>query len=115
MLADPASPAGQVDGLLPAANVASDRRARFEIDPATLIRAHRAEREGGSRIMGCYHSHPGGNPLPSAEDAAQAPPGGALWLICAGPPWTITAWRTSPHGTVQGRFDPVELIRTDVP
>ncbi len=101
---------GQPLSILPAANVAADPACMFEIDPATLIHAHRAERAGGPRIAGCYHSHPGGDPTPSATDAAQAEPNGALWLICAGPPWRATLWKAMPHGQVQGRFDPVEMI-----
>lgn len=115
LLADPASPPGRIDAILPAANVAEDRRNRFEIDPAVLIRAHRTEREGRHRIAGCYHSHPGGNPSPSAEDAAQAEPNGALWLIAAGPPWRVTAWRAGARGSVHGRFDPVPMIREPGP
>lgn len=100
----------QIDSILPAANIAADRRRRFEIDPAVLVRAHRAARTGGSPIVGCYHSHPGGDPTPSAEDAAQAAANGSLWLICAGPPWSAALWRAVPNGSVQGRFDPVTMI-----
>lgn len=109
------SPPGRIDTALPAANVAPDRRDRFEIDPAILIRAYRAEREGGPHVVGCYHSHPGGDPSPSVEDAARAGPGEMLWLICAGPPWTARLWRSSPHGGIHGRFEPVELIDEDIP
>ncbi len=112
LLADPGSQ-DRIASILPAANVAADPARRFEIDPAILIRAHRAERDGGPRIIGCYHSHPGGDPAPSAEDAAQAEPNGALWLICAGPPWTTSLSRAVPEGRVQGRFDPVTLIVDD--
>lgn len=111
LLSDPGPLAAKrVDAILPARNVATDRTDRFEIDPALLIRAHRAERMGGQRIVGCYHSHPGGNPSPSAQDAAQADANGWLWLICAGVPWTATLWRAVPDGMVQGRFDPVTMI-----
>lgn len=98
-----------IAAILPAPNVAADRRTRFEIDPAVLLRAHRAARNGGPAILGCYHSHPGGMASPSTEDAAQAEPNGALWLICAGPPWTVTAWRAVQDGAVHGRFDPVMM------
>lgn len=107
LLAHPSSPPGHIDRIFPAANVAANRRIRFEIDPATLIRAHRAERDGQHRIIGCYHSHPGGNAAPSTEDAAQAQPNGWLWLICAGA--EMTAWRSVEHGAVHGRFDALPL------
>lgn len=115
LLANPSSPAGHIDSILPAANVSANRRSRFEIDPAVLIAAHRAERAGGPRILGCYHSHPGGNPVPSAEDAIQAEANGALWLICAGPPWTASLWTAVTGGSVQGRFHPVPMIVADDP
>lgn len=96
-----------VDAILPAANVAADRMRHFEIDPAILIAAHRAQRGGGPRILGCYHSHPGGDARPSVEDAAQAEANGWLWLICAGEEATL--WRAVADGAVHGRFDPVEM------
>ncbi|MCE7798497.1 M67 family metallopeptidase [Sphingobium sufflavum] len=108
--AAPATAAGTIESFLPATNVAPDRARHFEIDPATLIRAHRAERDGGPAILGCFHSHPGGDPTPSAEDAAQAEANGALWLICAGPPWTASLWKAVTNGAVHGRFDPVPMI-----
>jgi len=100
--------AGDIIELLPARNVAADRRRRFEIDPAALIAAHRAERTGGRRIAGCYHSHPGGDASPSQEDAAQAGANGWLWAICAGPTGHIGLWRAVENGPVHGRFEPVE-------
>ncbi|MET0361196.1 MAG: M67 family metallopeptidase [Sphingobium sp.] len=109
LLANDGSPWDRIDSILPAANVAPDPARFFEIDPQTLIRAHRAQRSGGPRIIGSYHSHPGGNPSPSAQDARQAASDGALWLIVAGPPWTATLWRAVQGGAVHGRFDPVAL------
>lgn len=110
LLADPGAPPGHIDSVLPAANVAADRRARFEIDPTTLLTAHKAARTGGPMIVGCYHSHPRGDPSPSPEDAAQAEPNGAFWLIAAGPPWTVTAWRAGTKGVIHGRFDAAEIV-----
>jgi proteasome lid subunit RPN8/RPN11 len=98
----------QIDTILAAPNVAADSRTRFEIDPAVLLCAHKAARAGGPAVAGCYHSHPSGDPTPSAEDAAQAEPNGALWLIC-GLSGTITAWRAVPVGHIHDRFDPVEI------
>ncbi|MGE4323731.1 MAG: M67 family metallopeptidase [Sphingobium sp.] len=76
--------AGRIDTVLPAANVAPDPRHHFELDPVVLIAAHRAARTGGPRVMGHYHSHPSGDPVPSATDAANAVSDGTLWLIVAG-------------------------------
>jgi len=73
----------------PAANIASDPARHFEIDPATLIAAHRAARAGGDAIIGYYHSHPSGSPSPSATDAAMAARDGRVWAIVAG---DATGW-----------------------
>ncbi|WP_353203549.1 M67 family metallopeptidase [Sphingomonas sp.] len=89
-------------GSLSCRNVAPDPRIAFEIDPAQLIAAHRAERKGGPKIVGCYHSHPGGPPLPSARDAAAAMPDGSIWLIMAGRGTGI--YRATENGTIEGRF-----------
>ena len=54
----------------PCANVHADPLRHFEIDPAALIAAHRAARTGGPALLGYYHAHPGGHPLPSASMAS---------------------------------------------
>lgn len=92
-------------------NVASDPVRAFEIDPADLFSAHRAARGGGPRVIGHYHSHPTGRALPSARDAAMAPPDGALWLIVGG--GDVTAWRAVARGVIEGRFEPVALAIAD--
>ena len=76
--------AGRIAESRPAANVAPDPARHFELDPAVLIAAHRAARAGGPQILGHYHSHPGGVPVPSATDAACAVADGSLWLIVGG-------------------------------
>lgn len=88
-------------------NVADDPRARFEIDPAALIAAHRAARQGGPTIVGCFHSHPAGLAMPSPRDAADAAADGSLWLIVAG--GRVTAWRAVAAGERHGRFESVAL------
>ncbi len=97
-----------VDAWQAAENVAEDPQQRFEIDPAALFAALRAERAGGPRLVGYWHSHPSGDATPSATDAAMAAPDGKLWLIVAGE--TAALWRATEGGAVHGRFDPVALI-----
>lgn len=89
------------------ANVADNPQTRFEIDPAALFAALRAERAGGPALAGYWHSHPSGDARPSATDAAMAAPDGRLWLIVAG--GTITGWRAVANGARHGRFAPLEL------
>lgn len=101
--------AGHVREARAAANVADDSAKHFEIDPAVLIAAHRAQRDGGPAILGCYHSHPGGDPSPSPTDARQAEASGQLWLI-RGAGGELRLWRAVRDGTVHDRFDPVEFM-----
>lgn len=87
-------------------NVAAHPGTHFEIDPAALFAALKAERAGGPKLIGYWHSHPGGDAMPSATDAAMAHPDAKLWLIVGGE--TVTAWRTGESG-LHGRFEPVAL------
>jgi desampylase len=113
-----ASPAAEVCGLLfgtderieaaePCRNVAPDPARFFEIDPVCLLAAHRRARNDGPAIVGHYHSHPKGLPVPSPADAAAATPEGAVWLILGG--GEAQAWRAVPDGARHGRFDPVTI------
>ena len=97
-----------VSAIQPCANVAADPARRFEIDPVALITAYRAARGGGPRIVGHYHSHPSGDPVPSPRDAAAAVEDGVLWLIVAGE--RVRAWRTAAGGRVERRFDECEIV-----
>ncbi|MEO1169277.1 MAG: M67 family metallopeptidase [Pseudomonadota bacterium] len=94
---------GRIETAQPTENVARNPADSFEIDPAALFAAIRAERAGGDAIVGHYHSHPAGGVKPSARDAAMALDVGRLWLIVAGPEMRL--WRAMEPG----RLDPVEL------
>jgi proteasome lid subunit RPN8/RPN11 len=98
---------GAIEAIQPGANVAPDPSRHFEIDPATLIAAHRAARNGGPAVIGHYHSHPSGVAAPSATDAACAAPDGSLWLVVAGP--DVTVWRAGPGAAVNVDFTKVTL------
>ena len=87
---------GKVEEARPAANISADRLRYFEIDPVALFAAHRAERSGGPAVLGYYHSHPGGHPLPSATDCAHASGDNLVWAIIAGD--EVTCWRDGPMG-----------------
>ncbi len=96
---------GQVTRAVAARNVAPHPQRGFEIDPATLLRVHREARGGGARVVGHYHTHPGGNAEPSRTDAARAAEDGQLWVIVAGD--AVTGWTMTGDG-----FAPVELVAT---
>jgi proteasome lid subunit RPN8/RPN11 len=98
-----------IEAAEPCRNVAADTATRFEIDPARLLRAHRAARAGGPQLIGCYHSHPGGEATPSREDATCAEANGWLWLIVGGREAQL--YRAIEDGVLHGRFSPVAITR----
>lgn len=83
--------AGDIDGWQVTRNVAKCPGKEFEIDPARLFAALRAERSGGARLIGYWHSHPNGTAEPSARDCEAAQNDGKVWLILAGD--DVAAWR----------------------
>jgi len=87
---------GRVIEARPAANVAPDPSRHFEIDPAALFAAHRAARDGGPQLLGYYHSHPEGHPVPSATDCEHASGDERVWAIIAG--GEVAFWRDGPGG-----------------
>ena len=83
---------------LSAANVHPRPESHFEIDPQTLVDAHRAARQGGPTVAGYFHSHPNGLAEPSDTDRAQAVHDGSIWAIVA--VGEVTFWRDEPDGFV---------------
>ncbi|MFW5909648.1 MAG: M67 family metallopeptidase [Thiohalospira sp.] len=77
------SPAAEICGLLvrdgagawhhwPVANAHPEPERAFLMEPAEQIAAFRALRERAWRLGAIYHSHPFGEAVPSATDAAEA-------------------------------------------
>jgi proteasome lid subunit RPN8/RPN11 len=87
--------AGGIDGWQVAYNIAEYPEREFEIDPTVLFAALRAERAGGPRLIGYWHSHPNGKAEPSALDREAAQNDGKVWLIFAGD--DVTAWRVKEN------------------
>lgn len=90
----------------PVENIAQNPERHFEIDPRALFAALRAERAGGAKLTGYWHSHPSGDADPSRADADAAAPDGKLWLIAGG--GRLTGWRTG-NGGLHGRFERCDL------
>lgn len=94
----------RIDAFAAAKNVHPQPETRFEIDPQALIDAHRAARSGGPQLMGYFHSHPDGEPRPSATDAAMAAGDGMIWAIVGGRVGgrgrseRLTFWRAAKAG-----------------
>ena len=101
---------GAITGFLPAANVHPDPRRHFELDPAVLLGAHRAARQGGPAILGHCHSHPLGEAAPSVADAAAADGDGRLWMIVTADDCQL--WRAQPGGDRHGMFTAVAMRLT---
>lgn len=72
---------GRISEARRTANVSPSPADSFEIDPAALFAAIRAERAGGPKLLGHYHSHPSGGAEPSERDVMMARDVGRLWLI----------------------------------
>lgn len=101
-----------VDEVVRSANLSAAADA-FEIDPALLLRYQRELRGHARRIVGLYHSHPEGEPKPSARDIAGATYPGFVWLISARGPGGAIAHRAYLHppeaGVSPHAFDPVAI------
>ena len=68
---------------------------RYLIDPADHFAAIREARSAGRRVVGAYHSHPAGMPVPSQADVAEAS-GGPDFL------YVIVSLAGRPDGEVRG-------------
>lgn len=89
---------GRITEARETANVHSAPATHFEIDPQALIDAHRGARAGGPQVIGYFHSHPLGEPVPSATDRACAAGDGMVWaIISAG---DIRFWMDGEQGFV---------------
>jgi proteasome lid subunit RPN8/RPN11 len=102
----------QVRALHETANVAEDKTRHFTIDPQRQFDLLRALRGMQTRIIGCFHSHPDGNPEPSATDRAHAYEPDFLWLIAGGSPhsgFTLNAY----HFREETGFVPIRMQDDD--
>jgi proteasome lid subunit RPN8/RPN11 len=90
-----------------AQNIAPDRAKRFEIDPKIQFDVLRRLHGTPRRIVGHYHSHPGGPAAPSAHDLAMAHDPEAIWLIVAPTSGEMAAFISPDHS--QG-FVPLPIL-----
>jgi proteasome lid subunit RPN8/RPN11 len=105
-----------VSAVVPGANLSSDRRLGFEVDPQLRFDLMRRLRGSDQRIVGHYHSHPDGPAEPSATDRARAIEPALVWLIVAvadGRAGPIAAFRPAADaGTGSTPLSPIELRQT---
>lgn len=99
--------ADAIDDAIGIPNAAADPTTGFALDPRAQLAVVRASREAGRTIIGCYHSHPSGDRMPSRTDAVHADQQDYLWLILGG--GGADLWRSRRGGPVLGAFEPVGL------
>jgi proteasome lid subunit RPN8/RPN11 len=93
---------GQITEARAARNVHPAPATHFEIDPQALIDAHRTARAGGPEVVGYFHSHPSGPPVPSSTDRASASGDGRVWAIVSGE--EVRFWQDGKQGFVALSF-----------
>lgn len=107
---------GGIDGralrIIPIPNTASDPQHHYTLDHAAFVKAiFSLEREGLS-LIGFYHSHPGGDPIPSQTDIREANYPDTAYLIIGlrNQRPTLAAWRLN-----YGQVERIELHIGDEP
>ena len=99
---------GSIERAVRARNLAREPT-RYLMDPADHIQARRAAREAGEMLLGFYHSHPAGAPIPSPADVDEASYPEVIYLIAgSGPEGPLTDVRAYRIGR-DGPFVPVTL------
>ena len=94
-----------------AVNIAANPAREFLIDPQIQFDLMRRLRGGERRLIGCFHSHPGGAPEPSATDRAQAYEAGFVYVIAGGDPALGFTLEAYVFDEVTKAFDKIALIR----
>ena len=64
---------GLIENAVGMRNIASEPATRYRIDPAEHIALTRHLRGTGRSILGAYHSHPHGDPVPSPRHSVRSP------------------------------------------
>lgn len=93
--------------ILPLPNVASTPRNRYLIDPKAFVAAYAQIERSGGELIGIYHSHPAGEPIPSPTDIAEVTWPDVVYLIVGLADCTprMAAWSLQ-----NGMALPVQLI-----
>ncbi|NJL94189.1 MAG: M67 family metallopeptidase [Anaerolineae bacterium] len=89
--------------VVPIANIDPHPAVRYTMDPQAQIEAILAFDQRGWDVVGIYHSHPHGTPIPSATDLAEANYPDAVYVIGV-PHGALRAWRI-----IRGAAHPAEL------
>lgn len=102
-----------VTEIVPSPNVAETRDRTFEIDPGLRLRTQRDARNRGDVVLGHFHSHPYGDPVPSETDVRRASGEPELFWLIIGMRWGgaqgMAAWQLA-----SGAEAPMQRIDIDV-
>jgi proteasome lid subunit RPN8/RPN11 len=92
-----------------AANLSEEPAKHFLVDPAVQFALLRGLRQSGRTVIGCFHSHPDGEPEPSEADRMEAAEDEFVWLIAAGNP--VNGFRIAAHvfEAAEKRFERLAL------
>ena len=75
----------RVEAVVPVENRHAEPRRGFELPPDAVACALAQERRGGQGVVGVYHSHPDGVPVPSRRDEREAWPGWRSLIVPVAP------------------------------
>lgn len=91
----PAALSWRVERIWPCCNVwmpPAERLHRFAIDPREQLLAQRWARQRGLTVLGSAHSHPQGQPVPSATDLVLAFTPALQLILSPADGWLPQAW-----------------------
>ncbi len=110
----PTQGAVRVTRVVPAANVTEGRAEdSFEVDPQVRFDLMRALDGTDERIVGHFHSHPGGPALPSATDLKMAYETDLIWVIVSVMDGRATDVRAHGVAADGSAFHPISLRSAD--
>ena len=98
--------AGRVHAVYPGAN-AEHSPVRYRMAPQEQMRAMEAIELAGGDVLGIFHSHPEGPPVPSTTDLAQAYYPDAVYVILARQRSGV--WQMRGYNIKKGRSQKVAL------
>jgi proteasome lid subunit RPN8/RPN11 len=102
----------EVKQIVPLPNVAASPKISYRIDDQALVQTFFNAKQNGLTVVGFYHSHPNGDPIPSQTDIQQSAYPDTAYLIVgmrSGEP-CLAAWSIQ-HRQVQ----PIEVVLASKP
>jgi proteasome lid subunit RPN8/RPN11 len=98
---------GKTATIIPVPNIARNPNTHYELDHRALAASLFALKNEGLSIIGFYHSHPGGDPIPSEADIHEATYPDVAYLILGmrNIEPCFAAWKIT-----DGRVEPVQLV-----